>query len=370
MNEQESDQLFFKVLSFIVLFYIYYDNITNAYQFGVPFFISRLKNNIVLTKGFYKSVFVSSFYLSSNDIKDSTLSVYKSRAKMLFDQFYKEDLYVYTSEKGKEYLLAVNDYNYSFILATQQNISKRHIASNIHFITTYKNIYDIPRISNYKENYESIASNPSDAEVGAIKNAKVFFVEETIEKHEPKTDLIFWINIDIFDSGEYLLKKDKLYFPSEPRIEKIFNGGKKSKGKPELNDKMLFPMYPICIKNYPKQLSDVNINKINVFVIANFFGGTIDAVKQFIKDYWEYHDYFMKKKDNVLVEEKIMGAYSMLNREKTIFISLKDSECNSYTSSIGFLSHTNLCQFINSLYVLNPGRGRTCTEGSELDTWL
>lgn len=376
-GEVQANQCFSLLTSFLFLFYIYYNYQPFLIPIYEPIFFYPRENVRPNTKGHYKSVFVSCFFPITNGTIINSLDVYKSRANFLFDYFsQQEELYIFTPEKGKEYLLLKNSNDYSPALKNK-NLSYRQITPNIHFITTYQSVFDIPKIAKYKAKYESIANDmkqsydsPISAEIGAIRNSKIVFLQEVIEKYEPKADMVFWIAIDLFNSAEYLIKKDKLLFPSSQRIEKIFSDGKVDNEKPKLVEKMIFSIFPICIRNYPRSLKDVNINKINTFIIAGFFGGPIEVVKQFLTEYWNYHDYLMKKNFYVLIEEKVMAAYCMLNRDKVFFINLRESQCNAYSSSIGFISHTNLCQFKNALHTLISSRSKTCTGGKSLNSWL
>lgn len=251
------------------------------------------------------------------------------------------------------------------------------VMPNIHFVTTYQSVFDIPQISKYKNQYEAIAKDMKlnqyysiSAEIGSIWNSKMVFLQETLETYEQNADMIFWIDIGLFNSAEYLLKKEQLVFPSSQRIEKIFTWNSNTTDKPELVEKMLFSIFLLCIRNYPRNLGHVNINKINSFIMAGFFGEPVSAVKQFLPVYWNYHDYFIKKNIHVSSEEKILGAYCMLNRDKVFFLNLKESQCNAYSSSIGFISHYNLCGFYNALRTLVPGR-KTCTQATyPLNSWL
>lgn len=377
-EDNEGSDFFGLIVSFAIVFYVYYYYQPLLIPFYTPVFFHPREYKYPITKGHFKSVFVSCFFpITDGPIRNQPY-VYKNRANLLFDYFsQQEQLYVYTPEKGKDYLLLKDIKDYTSILDNNTSTLYRSVTPNIHFITTYQNVFEISQIAKYKPQYEKIANDmrlsqysPISAEIGAIWNSKIFFLQEIMEKYENSTDMIFWIDIGLFDSGEYLLKNEQLLFPSSQRIEKIFLDGPTVADKPKLKEKMLFSIFPICIRNYPRSLRHVNLNKINNFIMAGFFGGPVVAAKQFIQEYWNYHDYFIKKNFHVLSEEKIMGAYCMLNKDKVFFINLRESQCNSQSSSIGFISHTNLCNFNNAVHTLIPTKSKTCTGATLLNSWL
>ena len=170
----------------------------------------------------------------------------------------------------------------------------------IKFIIKYQSVYDIPQIAKYKRQYEIISDimihsefykkrkiNIS-AEIGSIWNSKIIFLKEIIENQDIKTKFIFWIDIGIIKTDEYFHKNDFFIWPSIERIEKIYQNKK-------YKDRMLFWAYPAKVK-LAKSLDDAVLTNYDFFIHAAFFGGPINCFEKFIFEYWNIHDFLIKKK--------------------------------------------------------------------------
>lgn len=359
-------------ISFILLTFSYnkyFPSVITIYPLIISFW-----NSISDRNHLFKHVFVSAFFPIKEGVMRHPLWHYKKRANLLFDVFSPhETLYVFTPIEGKNFLLSEG--NTSDILNDKKDVKIRTLKPNIKFITKYQSAYDISKIAKYKKSYEQIAElmnitekYPVSAEIGAIWNSKLVIIEEVINNYEPTADLIFWVDIGLIKTDDFFKNNISFIWPSTKRIEKIFTF-KNSIGEIKLRERIIFTNKKNCFKYNGGSPKAININKIE-FVLAGFFGGERQTFKSFLKDYWVYHDLYLKRKQYVLREEKVISAYSIFNQDKVFFIHLRKCDCYIILSSLAFTSQYNLCNCTNSVYQLNVSKTRVCIYPINLDSWL
>ena len=318
--------------------------------------------NFFLNPKYYKMVFVSCFFPVTTGKLRHPISVYYQRAQLFFNSYFSiTPLYIFTTNNGLAFL---NN-------ASSHNRKSNPNYKNIHFMTKYQDVYDIPKIAQYKQQYEDIAEIMMkteryvvNAKLGAIWNAKMVFMQEIIEQYETNTDLVFWVDIGIVQSDDFFRKKKPFIWPINDRISRVFSAeDNPSNG---LVQRMVFFADKKCISN-PSNLDEINLPDFENFIGACFFGGPIDALKHFLAEYWRIHDILMARKQYVLREELVMAAYCVLNKDRVFFINRKGSKCNKWFSVVAFISAYNLCQFSNEVMYLGP---TACTYPVRVKRWI
>lgn len=310
-------------------------------------------------------VFVSCFFPVTTGKLRHPISVYHQRAQWFFNSYLSTTpLYIFTTHDGLTLLKNAT--------VTSKNNQSNPNYKNIHFITKYQDVFDIPKIAQHKQQYEEIAVQMIktecyvvNAQFGAIWNAKIIFFQEVIEQYEPNADFVFWVDIGVIKSDEFFKKKEPFMWPNRKRILRIFSTENNTTSG--LLQRMLFFAENKCTRN-PRNLDEMNIRNFGSFITACFFGGPVEAAKFFIANYWKIHDTVIVKKQYVLREEMIMGAYSVLNKDKVFFINMKGSKCNMWHSVIGFISTYNLCQYSNEVLYYN--NTTACTYPVPLNHWI
>lgn len=308
--------------------------------------------------------FVSCFFPIKKGKIRHTILDYQIKASRLLNSFSNTlPLFIYTTTEGKSMLEKAKKLN-----------SSLPITPNVKFITNYQSVYDIPRISQYKKQYEDISKTMVryfkrkgrrkniSAEIGAIWNSKIVFLNEIIEKYETTFKFVFWIDIGIIKTDEYFHKNETFIWPSVERIKKIFQ-------KDKFKQRMLFWICPGNVKN-AKSLDEINLKNYDVFIHAAFFGGSLKSFKKFIPEYWKIHDNLIKKKQFVLREEMVMSAYAVLNINDVFLFNMKASKCYFYHSCVGFISKYNLCKYPNNVITLVPKKINMLFSNESLGDWL
>ena len=292
-----------------------------------------------------KMAFVSCFFPIKEGIVRHSVEEYKSRASRLFKSFNTNiKLFVFTSNEGKD------------ILQSSRLNEKKQIIlpnSNVIFNTKYQNVFDIPKLSKYKNQYEKVAKIMQkagynySAEIGAIWNSKLIFLQEVIENYSKTSKLFFWIDIGIVKDDEYFHKKMPLEWPSLERIEKIFsfeveqtNLSNSTIEKVYTKKVLFWGIMRKIIK--PTSIENLDIGSYDYFVHAAFFGGPREMMISLLNEYWKIHDYVIVKDQCVLREELILGAYVALNKNYVFMINLEYSHCHNYHTCVGFIAKYNL----------------------------
>ena len=297
-----------------------------------------------------KYAFVSCFFPIKEGPIIHTIDEYKTSFSRLANYFNKNlSLFIFTNDEGKKILQ-----NSRF--SNDQSIS---LTSNIKFITKYQNIFDAPKISEYKTQYESIAkevqadsSTNISAEIGAINNAKFAFLQDIIEIYTKDLKLVFWIDIDLIKTDDIASLIDPLSWPSPERIDKIFtfetdevfteNG---------LTEKVLLWG---AAKSFQRVSSadEANLEDYEGLVNSGFFGGTKEKVTYLIEHFWSIHNTLADKKKNVLRDDLLLGVFMSLNKNDVFLFDMNWQKCNKLVSCVGYLYKSNVCEYNNQLHRL------------------
>lgn len=318
-----------------------------------------------------KHIFISAFFPIAEGPMRHPLWLYKKRAVTLFNTFTRQEtLYVYTSEIGKKFLLLKNKLNYTeFLNKPPKDLQFRTVGPNIKFITKYQNAFEIPKIAKYRSKYKEIADRmmrsvkyPISTEIGAIWNSKIAIIQEVMETYDPQADMVFWVDIGLIKNDEFFNKSLPYVWPSPKRLEKIFS-------ESDLKDRIILTTRKQCVKLTSRSLYSFNINDLE-FAYAGLFGGHKEAFKNFLDEYWTYHDIFLKKNQFVLREEKVFSVYSLFNPEKVFFFNMKQCNCYDYINSLAFTSQYNLCNCSNLVNKLDIDGNKACLHQLYLDSWL
>lgn len=357
---------------FCFFFYILFHVCLILYQQGNIFLENSSINFDYANKQYNNKItFVSCFFPLKSGIIRHSIKYYKKKMSRLFNLFSENiKLFIFTSNEGKEILQnsRLNEKNQSIPLS-----------SNIKFITKYQTVFDIPRISKYQNQYEIVAKIMQkavpyniSAEIGAIWNSKLVFIQEVIENYSKSSIFFFWIDIAIVKTDEYFHMQIPLEWPSSERIEKIFSfevDQKNTSSEKVYTNKILFWGELKSIKK-PESINNIDISKYECFVRAGFFGGTRKKMISFMSEYWKIHDFFLEKKQFVLREEFILGAFLALNKNDVFMIDKFSSKCLYLQSCVGFIAKYNLCKFNNFVHVFKTNRGKYIPIKKDLGDWI
>lgn len=357
------------IVSLVFLLYsydIFFPSIVIFDQITLSFW-----NSIRKLDHHFKHIFISAFFPIAEGPMRHPLWLYKKRAVTLFNTFTsQETLYVYTPEIGKKFLLLKNNLNYTELLnKSPEDLQFRTVSPNIKFITKYQNAFEIPKIAKYRSKYKEIADKmmrtvkyPISTEIGAIWNSKIAIIQEVMETYDPQADMVFWVDIGLIKNDEFFNKSLPYIWPSPRRLEKIFSDS-------DLKDRIILTTRKKCVKLTSRSLHSFNINNLE-FAYAGLFGGRKETFKNFLTEYWKYHDLFLKKNQFVLREEKVFSVYSIFNPEKVFFFNMKQCKCYDYINSLAFTSQYNLCNCSNFVNKLDNDGKNACLHQSYLDSWL
>ncbi|OHS93908.1 hypothetical protein TRFO_39952 [Tritrichomonas foetus] len=273
-----------------------------------------------------QNVFVSCYFPVTVGPMRHPLYVYFQRVQLLLNTFMGE-LFLFTTNEGKE------------IIGLNSNFSEH---PNIHVITKYQTVKELPKIrKNWpkylrieKEMLQSETYNVS-AEIGAIWNSKLLFLEMILKKTKAK--YIHWIDIGIMKNDEM----GNLTWPSTRRLAKLFEHNE---------NRVLFSLSGYVDFNYISDLDETYIKNYE-FVVASYFGGTLKAMNDFLETYWKLHDKFLQEQF-VLREEYIISTFCVYFPEKCIFIKTYESNCYMWHSAVSFISYFNTCNHSNALYTI------------------
>lgn len=300
--------------------------------------------------------FISSFFPITSGILRHPISHYANSAKLLFSSFLPSiPLFVFTPNEGFESL--------------RPSLPKE--SKNIHFITKYQNVFAIPQIAKYKEQYEFVNSlknqtYPVSAEIGAIWNSKLVLIPEVYEQIYPYADFYFWIDIGIIKNTQFFQFSKPFVIPDVHRILKIFSYWDRSSKQTHIYQKLLIGLRKG--KPFPIARNRIRFPFIRFKVLAGLFGGPVNIFKSLIPKYWQLHDYLLKKNQFVLREEFVLAALFLLTRGSVMLIPLSESNCSYFQAAAAFIASDNICHFTNRVFHINKFP-RSSFVIKKLDSW-
>ncbi|OHS95283.1 hypothetical protein TRFO_38622 [Tritrichomonas foetus] len=336
-------------------------------------------------------LFVSVFFPLNETIIRHPIHEYQMRVSYLF-KFFKHPLLIFTTEKGKEILLE----------------NHTNIPENFIFSLKFQSPLDFPRIKNNFEKYTYIANLPHykssenyafSGMIGAIWNSKICLLEYVLRNDEFKdTKFIHWLDIGMIKSDEYsnitINQNAQNHENNENenhQKENHENKNKVNKNDENLNSTFTFPNVKRLNKIFSlfpnKMLYSLNVINPNMnfygndkldnvdtiqrysFIIASYFGGPRDSVRDFVKDYYEIHDILIQNNLFVIREEYVMGVMAYFHPEKCMFLNTKHSNCEKWHSAVGFLANRNICGFENAIFTLEKTQRVIYTKINMLSEW-
>ncbi|OHS93770.1 hypothetical protein TRFO_11566 [Tritrichomonas foetus] len=293
-----------------------------------------------------KHFFVSSYYPVTQGTQRHTVEMYHDRARKLFKTFHGQ-IFIYTNKLGKSILT--------------KNLT---VPPNFHFILKYESIYEIHRFKKYEKEYIEVdrifkkkEKYPFTPYIGAIWNAKLHFLKETIEMIPHINSYFHWLDVGMIKTNELI--KRNLTWPNGKRMTKIFK---------KFNDqKILFSgkktRYPIN-----RNMENISIKTYN-HITASYFGGPRDIILHLVDNYEKIHDYFVMRKQFVIREEYLLSTYSFLFPEHSMFIDMGGSKCWFWHSPSGYIADHNICNFRNVVLDFQTNGSFIKTVNVALKSW-
>lgn len=257
-----------------------------------------------------KFVFVTSYYDIGNKSKASSqeYSIWVSN----FLKIFVGTLYFYTSDS----------------LALNYTAKAR---GNVHFVTKYKTVWDIPCVSGldsvYAKQYDIDPEKYHSPDLYAVWNSKICLMKEISALYP--WSLVFWI-----DSGSV---RESIYsnivFPNLTRMNEVFPNR-------TTDGRMIFAMRkklrmerfsPPRLVTYP-------------WAIGGFFGGDHAALLSLHNEFWQMHEKYLRKGFFVGSDQFLFSTYMLYHDNVLVQPNYYAMEkCDSWFATYSFYGNTELC---------------------------
>lgn len=220
-----------------------------------------------------------------------------------------------------------------FFTTTKQMQFYRTITNrtNIHFITKYEEVWDIPCVSGmrelYKEQNKLYLGMANKEALFAIWNSKICLVKEISELF-PKS-IVMWI-----DAGSRREKRYKgMEFPNRERMWEIFPSG-------TTRGEMVFAMYKLWMMHREPNMTFVSKN----LAIGGFLGGDYLAIHKFYDEFWRIHKYYGERKEYIGQDQYVFSTYMLYVGDSWVVPNFRSERgCNKWFATFSYFGDVNKC---------------------------